>query len=1200
MRQSRPSARRRARSYLAPAAVAVGAGLLTTTLPYAAAAPGVATAVTPRAGDVDGDNIPDNLDPDQTDAFTSAVNGLADTDERVASVAPTLVQRQAVQRLDADVRWGRYGTPSSIAPTKGVLGARTSASAVTTARGWMLSNRALLGLTEAQVQGLTLVNDQRMSRSEGHAVLFRQSFGGLVSALDGMITVGVGPQGVAYVSSSLTKATDTPAAATKSPQEAWLAAAKDVGVTKAAGDLGPVTEQADTGFKTFKVAGIVQQQQVRLRALAVSNSSVRPVFETNVIDVQGGKAVAYTSYVDAQTGTVLARRNQVDNLAEGMPSALAAAPLTAQPFEGINTSTTKCDASNMFTVAAGQKTIVVGATAANIANDIVLNLIDPNGLQVASSDTATSPEAITYSPAGGIDAGVYTVEVCPFQGGDTPFIAPSPYAGVFSTSDQAIASPGMTQPAWLAFLANPVLNFSKDATADTRATECWVAAPSVEYPGVMCTPREYLNNLAARMPWDVDPRTYLPTNTTAGNAAVTAEAWTTPLTPGPIGQRPFQPDRTYNDEFSDDWNNSQCSPTELVPGGNDILASVTNLFTGHNRFHDYSYYLGYTEDNYNLQQTNFGNLGADGDPEVGNVQAGAITGGSPTYLGRDNANQITLQDGVPGITNQYLFQPIKAGFYAPCVDGDFDASVFGHEYTHSISGRMVAGPDDGLSGFQAGSMGEAWSDQVALEYLFSHDYDLGTTNPWVEGPYVTGNKTTGIRNYALNKNPLQYGDLGYDSTGPEVHADGEVWNAAMWNVRQALVNKWNPIYAYNDKDLQRHCAEGFRGTKSPHGPLPASRCPGNTRWVTLLFDSFLLQQSATSMLDARDAMLAADRMRFKGNNQTVIWDAFARTGMGKNAVTEGTADAGPKPGYVSPLSQEGTLRVKAVNGGKNVPGELYVSKYEARITPAADTSSQTTKLGDSLAMVPGTYDFTFRAPGYGITSFRSTVKAGQTTLKTLNLKPNLASMSNGARIDGTTGSTADGTSRNPGFLIDDTQGAIWGVKTTENIDKSQPVINVDLAGGAHMVNTVRVSAELVPVASTDPNTRGLVGTSVNDDPDSGSRFTAMRSFAIEVCTQSASQDCSGTGTAGYKRIFTSPANAFNSVIPRPLVPTTLLKTFNVPDTRATHVRLVMLDNQCTGFAGYHGEQDADPLNDTECRTSSRAKIGHAAELEVFE
>ena len=41
------------------------------------------------------------------------------------------------------------------------------------------------------------------------------------------------------------------------------------------------------------------------------------------------------------------------------------------------------------------------------------------------------------------------------------------------------------------------------------------------------------------------------------------------------------------------------------------------------------------------------------------------------------------------------------------------------------------------------------------------------------------------------------------------------------------------------------------------------------------------------MLDARDAMLAADRMRFGGANQAAIWDAFARRGMGSDASTPG-------------------------------------------------------------------------------------------------------------------------------------------------------------------------------------------------------------------------------------------------------------------------------------------------------------------------
>ena len=199
-----------------------------------------------------------------------------------------------------------------------------------------------------------------------------------------------------------------------------------------------------------------------------------------------------------------------------------------------------------------------------------------------------------------------------------------------------------------------------------------------------------------------------------------------------------------------------------------------------------------------------------------------LTGGAPSYLGRDNANQITLNDGIPGITNQYLFQPIAAGFYGPCVDGDFDTSVFGHEYTHAISNRMVGGPDDGLTGFQGGAMGESWSDLVALEYLHAH----GLQSSWIEGPYVTGNDKTGIRDYALDNNPLNYSDVGFDLTGPEVHADGEIWNAVNYDLRQALVKKYDATFPSGDAALQLRCADGVTGGNAPAAPLPARAVPG--------------------------------------------------------------------------------------------------------------------------------------------------------------------------------------------------------------------------------------------------------------------------------------------------------------------------------------------------------------------------------------
>ena len=42
---------------------------------------------------------------------------------------------------------------------------------------------------------------------------------------------------------------------------------------------------------------------------------------------------------------------------------------------------------------------------------------------------------------------------------------------------------------------------------------------------------------------------------------------------------------------------------------NDIDAARANLFAGHNRMHDWSYHLGFTEQTFNLQKDNFGRGG---------------------------------------------------------------------------------------------------------------------------------------------------------------------------------------------------------------------------------------------------------------------------------------------------------------------------------------------------------------------------------------------------------------------------------------------------------------------------------------------------------------------------------------------------------------------------------------------------------------
>ncbi|MCM0621902.1 M36 family metallopeptidase [Nocardioides bruguierae] len=1146
---------RRARRTTAAAAlltVALAPGL--TQLPALAADDASPTSVAGR--DALNDTIGTIADP---------VAGLTDLDLR-GSVLPSAAQKRAARALDAglggvSLRWNDYGTPSSVLAQDGVLAPATSANPVRAARTWLQQNAALFGLTATQMGALQLVNDQELASypdadgaptaDAGHAVLFRQRFGGLPAASGSMVTVGVADGSIVYASSSLARTAASPRAAALTPLQAWAEAAANVGRTVSAGDLSSVVSAVDGGrlsWTRLTVPGFAQEQQVRLRSLALADGRVRPVYVVNVVDVAGGASLAYTLHVDAVTGKVWTRQNQVEN------------DQVSDVFSGTFTAT-ECGPKHAFELTDDNTRSINAVGLALPVDDITVKFFGPGDELLYTGDLLTSPEVATFA-SDDLPAGVYSAQVCPY---DDASAVIGTYSMIVATSDTAAPSVGDLgfDPSWAYWTANPDMASTEvGVTPENEVVGCWVATE-------LCnTPTGPFENLASPIGWDTLNAGAASSLTTIGNNANTHEAWVSPLTPGGLLQAPVSPTRDYTPEFTDAWNESQCDPTNLVPGGNDIEASVANLFVSHNRMHDYSYYLGFTEKNYNMQLDNFGRGGVGGDQEVGNAQAGALTGGQPLLLGRDNANQIALQDGIPGITNQYLFQPIAGSFYAPCTDGGLDMGIVGHEYTHAISNRMVAGPDEGLTSEQGGAMGESWSDLVAAEYQFSHGYDNGG-NVWAVGVYATGNTEVAIRDYAINENPLNYSNYGFDTTGAEVHADGEIWNGAQWEVRQALVEKYDARFPYDDADLQLQCAQGGP-TASPLAP---QYCPGNRRWVQLMFDSFLLQQGSTSMLDARDAMLAADKMRFGGADVGTMWHAFARRGMGPSAVTDGGDDTSVVGGFSAPRGN-GKVAFKA---GK-AAGKVYVGVYEARSTPFADTYAKT-KRPATRWMAPGTYTMVFVSPAGGFKRMNVTVRRGRTTTVQLPSRRNLAAAANGASVIGAT----EGSLK-PEALIDGTEDTNWAGVTAENVDVTTPSVSVDLAGGTHTVKRVQVSALLNPVDGED-----------DIDQDSGSRFTALRQFAIEVCTD----DCAGAGT--WTRVLTSSPDAFPGVRPRPVAPDQTLRAFVLDEpVQASAVRLVALENQCTGYEGYAGEIDNDPLNDTDCATAStRGTIVHAAELQVF-
>ncbi|GAA4386835.1 hypothetical protein GCM10023088_58230 [Actinomadura verrucosospora] len=703
-------------------------------------------------------------------------------------------------------------------------------------------------------------------------------------------------------------------------------------------------------------------------------------------------------------------------------------------------------------------------------------------------------------------------------------------------------------PRWAVFPATPPGDYS---SRDTRETWCFAPAAGCRTVG---------GDPSSGRPWDVDPATGTSSATTVGNAARSYEnrASGDPFTVGTRTSAP-KPDRNYTYPWTNQWHTGRCDPATLdSPQEADLEAAMSNLFVQHNRMHDWSYRLGFTESAWNMQADNGERGGLGGDPEQGNAQAGARF---PTV--RDNANQITPPDGTPAITNMYLWQPIAGSFYPPCVDGDFDMSVIGHEYTHAISGRMIAGPDAGWSGPQAGAMNESTSDLFAMEYLNEYGLRQPGRTPYVIGGYVTGDRRAGIRNYDMSRSPLNYADLGYDLVGTQVHADGEIWTATQFDLRQAFVRR----YGEGGAASQRGCADGT---------VPVAKCPGNRRWAQLSFDALLLMAGgAVSYVDHRDALLAADTLRFGGRDHEMMWKVFAEHGLGKDAASNGPADADPTPSFASPLSRNARVRLTPLGDARGGKVRLYVGDYEARAVPVADTDPAT-PLGDTVALAPGRYSFVAVGAGFGHRRFTAAVGASQRTLP-VAMSRNEAAGANGA--------TATGDGASQAALLDETEATNWQSVTAPVAGRQ---VTVDLAGDRPVrVGRVQVSAMLRPSVAGDPE--GAGGTQ--------NRFTALRAFRLLACDASKA-DCAQN--ASYRTVYTSPSDAFPADRPRPTAPDLILRSFGLRDVTATHLRLEVVSSQCTGAPAYAGEQDDDPRSATDCGTASpSAGIVRTAELQAF-
>jgi extracellular elastinolytic metalloproteinase len=301
--------------------------------------------------------------------------------------------------------------------------------------------------------------------------------------------------------------------------------------------------------------------------------------------------------------------------------------------------------------------------------------------------------------------------------------------------------------------------------------------------------------------------------------------------------------------FDTAWDGAAEPTTEA----NRRTAVVNNFYVS-NVMHDIMYLFGFDERSGNFQQNNFGKGGRENDRVNINNQAS----------GSNNANFATPPDGQRPTMNMFLWT-----FNTPRRDGSLENSIPVHEYGHGVSNRLTGGSAQGncLQRVESRGMGEGWSDIFAV-YLERKPGEDRTLDVAI-GDY-SFNNPIGIRRFIystnINTNPLLYS--GIPATNNAVHAIGTIWATMLYEMYWNLVDKYG--FSANWYD--------------------ATQQTGNIIAMQLVVGGLKLQPCNPTFLTARDAILAADRSFYGGANQCLIWKAFAKRGLGTNAVQSGYRD----------------------------------------------------------------------------------------------------------------------------------------------------------------------------------------------------------------------------------------------------------------------------------------------------------------------
>ena len=203
-------------------------------------------------------------------------------------------------------------------------------------------------------------------------------------------------------------------------------------------------------------------------------------------------------------------------------------------------------------------------------------------------------------------------------------------------------------------------------------------------------------------------------------------------------------------------------------------------------------------------------------------------------------------------------------------DGSLDNGIVAHEYGHGISLRLAGGSSTVGCLDNIEQMGEGWSDWFTLITTMDSG-DQGSDIRGV-GTYALSQPTNGggIRP-APYSTDFAVNNYTYDKTNDTAnitrpHGIGFIWATMLWDLTWAYIDK----YGF-DSDF-------YNGTG------------GNNKVMRLIMEGIKLQPCSPGFIDGRDAILEADRALTNGENQCMIWEVFARRGLGYSA-SQGSPDS---------------------------------------------------------------------------------------------------------------------------------------------------------------------------------------------------------------------------------------------------------------------------------------------------------------------